>query len=89
MTEMAKRIELVLHTDRLDDGSVVWWAESPQLPRFSATADSLQETIALSKHAILDALAEEGSPPVLEWRYTFAEPAHSEGPELRLREVAR
>ncbi len=86
---MKNRITLVLHSERLEDGSAVWWAESPQVPGFSATAESLQETITLSKQAILDAIAErEVALTALDWEFAFVESDRSEGPEAKLRVVA-
>ncbi len=35
-------VELIIHLDSADDG-VVWWAESPEAPGFTAAADSLAE----------------------------------------------
>jgi predicted RNase H-like HicB family nuclease len=45
--------ELIIHLEDAD-GEVVWWAESPDVPGFSAAAPSLDE---LRRRAI-DALAE-------------------------------
>lgn len=52
-------ITVYLHVDRIDEGEASWWAESPDLPGFSAAADSMNELCARVQVAI-DDLADEG-----------------------------
>lgn len=51
--------ELLIHLESAD-GDVVWWAESPQVPGFTAAAPTLAELRELA----LDALRSELSPDV-------------------------
>jgi hypothetical protein len=56
-------ITVLIHMEPLDSGGVAWWAESPEVPGFSATAESLVELRVLAAHSIVDLLAENGQTP--------------------------
>lgn len=46
-------IELMLHLERADD-QVVWWAETTDVPGFSAAADTLAELRERVRSALLE-----------------------------------
>jgi predicted RNase H-like HicB family nuclease len=46
-------VRLLIHLDRLDDEQrAVWWAESPDVPGFSAVGDTLRELRSCSISAL-------------------------------------
>jgi hypothetical protein len=49
-------IELRVHLERVDDADTrwVWWADSQQLPGFSAAADHLPDLMSKAKAVILE-----------------------------------
>lgn len=54
--------QLVIHLDNAD-GKLVWWAESPQVPGFTASADTLPELRGTIAEVLAD-LAEDLGEPV-------------------------
>lgn len=55
------KVELLLHLELTGgDPRFVWWAESPQLPGFSAAADHLRDLLAQSRAAVGELLSERG-----------------------------
>ena len=58
--ENAVIVQLHVHLERVD-GHPCWWADSPDVPGFSATADSLPEVVSRATWAIHDIYAEEGA----------------------------
>lgn len=64
-------VQLVIHLEPTSPvGGLVWWAESPDAPGFSATDDELQGLIVRSRIAIEDAYPELRP---LEFSYVLAE----------------
>jgi hypothetical protein len=51
-------IRLLVHLEMGDDGAASWWAESPDVPGFSAVSNSLSDVQIRSQWAIMDILGE-------------------------------
>ena len=54
-------VELLIHLESIspeNGGGFVWWAESPELPGFTASADHLPELIEKSRVAVSELLGE-------------------------------
>ena len=49
-------IDLVIHLETVNSHRVMWWADSPQVPGFSAAADSLSALRARAKEALAEVL---------------------------------
>jgi hypothetical protein len=58
-------VELLIHLELVPAGHprFVWWAESPQLPGFSAAADHLPDLLRRAYAAVPEVLAEDGDDP--------------------------
>lgn len=57
---METDILLCVHIEADDEGEIQWWAESSDVPGFSALADSLVELEAQAKIALYDIAEQEG-----------------------------
>lgn len=53
-------VTLVLHLEQPASGNAVWWSESPDLPGFYATRESLAEVLRASEAAAMHILREQG-----------------------------
>ncbi len=51
-------VRLLVHLERVSEGSTAWWGESPDVPGFSVTSDSLSDLLARAQWALVDVLAE-------------------------------
>lgn len=56
------KVQLLIHYEPAETKRV-WWAESPEVPGLSASADSLADVQALAKQAIVEILSEQDEPP--------------------------
>jgi hypothetical protein len=76
-------IRLVIHLQELsEDGSLVWWAESPDLPGFSASDVELQSLLVRTRWAVDEAYPELAGP---EFTYEVAsEPPTNMGEPVTL-----
>lgn len=54
-------VRVVLHLETTDEGTTVWWAETPELGGFSATDKSLQRLADLCEAAIVEAYGHEAT----------------------------
>lgn len=52
-------VEMLIHLEAAD-GAAVWWAEVPELPGFSAAADTLAELRAQARAAIDEIVRDQG-----------------------------
>jgi len=64
---MATQIDLLIHLEQVPDPDpgFVWWAESPDLPGFSAAADHLPDLLRQAEAAIDDLVADAEIVPML------------------------
>lgn len=49
---VGKFIHLHLHKEPLDDGRLVWWAQSPDFPGWCAAGDTKEEVLSLAHWAM-------------------------------------
>lgn len=81
-------VRVVLHLEPAGDAGMVWWAESPDVPGFSATDAGLNELVNICEAALADIASDIGAlPVVIQWH--FASPVSSEGPEISDRDQSR
>ncbi len=86
---------VVLVHGEFEGPRLTWWAEAPDLPGFSAAADTLRELRGLAREGIEDFLrVREPATVEIEWRLASLEASrgpeidldalvpHSEGPEV-------
>ena len=68
------RIVLRFRVEALDDGRPMWTVDSPQVPGFFSTRESLRELQIVSEFAITEALAVEsgGDMKIPEFEYVIA-----------------
>lgn len=53
-------VDLFIHLEQVSPTSAVWWGESPDVPGFSVTAESMAELFTLAEKALRDILNEQG-----------------------------
>jgi hypothetical protein len=53
-------VQVILHLELTPDLARLWWAESPEIPGFSATASSVPELTRLTIEALDDIARERG-----------------------------
>ncbi|MFP3883641.1 MAG: DUF1902 domain-containing protein [Actinomycetota bacterium] len=53
-------LQVTIRSAITDSGSFVWWADSPDIPGFSATDESLQSLMLVTEMAIADVAEENG-----------------------------
>lgn len=53
-------VRLLVHLEDGSDRSLVWWAEVPEVPRFSVASEELRDLISRAQWALADILADEG-----------------------------
>ena len=63
-------VRVVLHLEKLDEGGTAWWAESPDLPAFSASDVSLQRLADLCEGVVVD---EHGDDVRIKWTFALGE----------------
>jgi predicted RNase H-like HicB family nuclease len=78
-------ISLLVHGEFLPDArKIAWWAESPDVPGFSAAADTLVELRELATETIRDIWTDKNEDPEtieLRWELLPPEP-ETEGPRV-------
>lgn len=52
-------VQVMVHLERVD-GAVVYWAESPDVPGFTATADSLSELRIIARQVLREHFGDRG-----------------------------
>jgi len=69
-------VRVVLHLERLPEtDKPAWWAESPDVPGFSAAALSLYELRIMAERALRDLATEAGEDPMevrIDWHFAAA-----------------
>lgn len=74
-------IKLLIHLEAVNVRRPVWWAESPDLPGFSATDAALRELLSRSRWVIEEILEERGVKPTeLVLAYELVKTTRTENP---------
>ena len=72
-------IRLLIHLEPAGDRQL-WWAESPDLPGFSASEDTLRDLLARANWAISEIAEESGVGPMVDVTYELVGTSGSDNP---------
>lgn len=72
-------IRLLVHLEPAGDRQL-WWAESPDLPGFSASDDTLRALLARANWALAEITEEHGDDPIVDVMYELVGTSGSDNP---------